>query len=153
MVSYSIAYRHGIDAFCAAMRDAGFDGLILPDLPPPEASAVCNRVRASGLDTILLVASALDSDGFVTQLDAGLIGRAVVVLGGGRDKVDDEIDPSVGIMIAATVGDAVRAGDPVLRVQYRSEERLEDALPLLLDATRVGETPPTPTPLVIDEVM
>jgi pyrimidine-nucleoside phosphorylase len=92
-------------------------------------------------------------DGFVTELNAGLIGRAVVVLGGGRDKVDDEIDPAVGIMIPATVGDGVRAGDPVLRVQYRSRERLEDALPLLMDAMRVGESAPPRMPLVIDEVL
>jgi pyrimidine-nucleoside phosphorylase len=94
-----------------------------------------------------------DADGFVTELDAGLIGRAVVALGGGRDKVDDEIDPAVGIMIEATVGDAVRPGDAVLRVQYRSLERLEDALPLLMDAVRVGESRPPRTPLVIDEVL
>jgi pyrimidine-nucleoside phosphorylase len=92
-------------------------------------------------------------DGFVTALDAGLIGRAVVVLGGGRDKVDDEIDPAVGIMIPATVGDAVRAGDPVLRVQYRSEERLEDALPLLMEAVRVGESASPGARFVIDEVL
>ena len=94
-----------------------------------------------------------DIDGFVTDLDAGLIGRAAVVLGGGRDKVDDEIDPAVGIMIPATVGDAVRAGDPVLRVQYRSKERLEDALPLLMEAVRVGESPRPLAPLIIDEVL
>jgi pyrimidine-nucleoside phosphorylase len=92
-------------------------------------------------------------DGFVTDLDAGLIGRAVVVLGGGRDKVDDEIDPAVGIMIPATVGDPVRAGDPMLRVQYSSEDRLEDALPLLMQAMRIGETPRANAPLVIDEVL
>ncbi|HEY0284069.1 MAG TPA: thymidine phosphorylase [Vicinamibacterales bacterium] len=93
------------------------------------------------------------SDGFVTDLDAGLIGRAVVMLGGGRDKVDDEIDPAVGIMIPATVGDAVRKGDPVLRVQYRSEERLEDALPLLIQAVHVSESPRPRDPLIIDEVL
>ena len=94
-----------------------------------------------------------DIDGFVTDLDAGRIGRAVVVLGGGRDKVDDEIDPAVGIMIPATVGDAVRAGDPVLRVQYRSKERLQDALPLLMEAVRIGESPRPMAPLIIDEVL
>ncbi len=92
-------------------------------------------------------------DGFVTELDAGLIGRAVVALGGGRDKVDDAIDPAVGIMIPATVGDAVRAGDPVLRVQYRSTKRLEDALPLLREAVRIGESPMPHAPLVLDEVL
>jgi pyrimidine-nucleoside phosphorylase len=92
-------------------------------------------------------------DGFVTELDAGLIGRASVVLGGGRDQVDDEIDPAVGIMIPATVGDEVRAGDPVLRVLYRSNERLRDALALLDDAVLVSEAPDPSMPLVMDEVV
>jgi pyrimidine-nucleoside phosphorylase len=93
-----------------------------------------------------------ERDGFVTALDAGLVGRASVVLGGGRDQVDDEIDPGVGIMIPATVGDPVQKGDAVLRVRYRSRERLETALPLLLRAIRVSESPEPTVPLVIDEV-
>jgi tryptophan synthase alpha chain len=56
MVSYSIVYRYGVDRFVATAKEAGFDGLILPDLPPPEAEGICERVRAGGLDTILLVA-------------------------------------------------------------------------------------------------
>ena len=91
-------------------------------------------------------------DGFVTRLDAGLIGRAAVVLGGGRDKVDDAIDPGVGIMLSATVGDAVSAGDAILRVQYRSDARLQQALPLLTDAVRVGDAPGPQVPLIVDEV-
>ena len=93
------------------------------------------------------------NDGFITGLDALLVGRAAVMLGAGRDKVDDDVDPGVGIMIAARVGDAVRAGDAVLRVRYRSERRLENALPLLSDAVRVGETPVVPPPLIMDEVL
>jgi pyrimidine-nucleoside phosphorylase len=94
-----------------------------------------------------------DMDGFVTDLDAGLIGRAVVMLGGGRDEVGDEIDPGVGVMIAASVGSAVRAGDPVMRVRYTSEDRLEDALPLLMSAARVAESPRPLSPLIIEEVL
>ena len=56
MVSYSIVYRYGVDRFVSLATQAGFDGLILPDLPPPEAQAICDRVRSGGLDTILLVA-------------------------------------------------------------------------------------------------
>jgi pyrimidine-nucleoside phosphorylase len=94
-----------------------------------------------------------ERNGFVAGLDAGLIGRASVVLGGGRNQVDDSIDPGVGIMIDATVGDPVRTGDAVLRVAYRSKERLAGALLLLMRAIRIDETPPQPMPLVIDEVM
>jgi tryptophan synthase alpha chain len=56
MVSYSIPYRYGLDRFLADARRAGFDGLILPDLPPPEAASVCAKVQAAGLATTLLVA-------------------------------------------------------------------------------------------------
>src|SRR5689334_9653776 len=56
MVSYSIVFRYGVDRFVSLAKQAGFDGLILPDLPPPEAQSICDKVRAGGLDTILLVA-------------------------------------------------------------------------------------------------
>jgi len=56
MVSYSIVYRHGVDAFLREAKEAGFDGVLMPDLPPPEAQAICAKVREAGLDTILLVA-------------------------------------------------------------------------------------------------
>src|SRR3954465_684847 len=54
MVSFSVVYRHGVEKFATAAKASGFDGLILPDLPPPEAQNICTVVRAAGLDTILL---------------------------------------------------------------------------------------------------
>src|SRR5439155_26261745 len=56
MVSYSIVYRQGVERFASMAKNAGLDGLILPDLPPPEADAICKTVNAAGLDTVLLVA-------------------------------------------------------------------------------------------------
>ena len=56
MLSYSIVFRYGLDRFLADAKAAGFNGLILPDLPPPEAQKVCGTIRAAGLDTILLIA-------------------------------------------------------------------------------------------------
>ncbi len=55
MVSHSIVFRHGVERFVVDAKRAGFDGLIIPDLPPPEAQAVCAVIRAAGLDTILMV--------------------------------------------------------------------------------------------------
>jgi len=57
MVSFSIVFRYGLDRFLTDAKSAGFDGLILPDLPPPEAQRTCDKVRSAGLDTILLVAT------------------------------------------------------------------------------------------------
>lgn len=56
MVSYSIVYRYGLERFVSTARSSGFDALIIPDLPPPEAQRVCEIVRGGGLDTVLLVA-------------------------------------------------------------------------------------------------
>jgi pyrimidine-nucleoside phosphorylase len=92
------------------------------------------------------------SAGFVTLLDAGLIGRATVALGGGRDRMDDAIDPGVGIMIRATVGDSVSAGDAILELRYRDPSRLAAALPLVNGAVGVGPEPPAARPLIIEEV-
>jgi tryptophan synthase alpha chain len=56
MVSYSIVYRYGLERFVSTAKSSGFDALIIPDLPPPEAQRVCGIVQAGGLDTVLLVA-------------------------------------------------------------------------------------------------
>ena len=45
--------------------------------------------------------------GFVTAVNAELVGRASVVLGAGRDRVEDPVDPAVGIMVIAKPGDEV----------------------------------------------
>jgi tryptophan synthase alpha chain len=56
MLSYSIVYRYGPRKFFADLRSAGFSGIIIPDLPPPQAEATCREIRAADLDTIFLVA-------------------------------------------------------------------------------------------------
>jgi tryptophan synthase alpha chain len=56
MVSYSIAFRYGLKKFLDDAKSCGFDAMLFPDLPPPEAKTVCDLVRSAGLDTVLLIA-------------------------------------------------------------------------------------------------
>jgi pyrimidine-nucleoside phosphorylase len=90
--------------------------------------------------------------GFVTAVDAAIVGRASVALGAGRDRVDDAVDPAVGIMVAAKPGDAVRAGAPVLELHYRDRARLEAAIRLTSQAITIGDEPPAPGRLIVGEV-
>jgi pyrimidine-nucleoside phosphorylase len=90
--------------------------------------------------------------GFVTELNAELVGRASVVLGAGRDRVEDPVDPAVGIMVVAKPGDEVRAGDPVLEVHFRDSARLEAAKRLTDQAITIGDAPPVPGRLIVEEV-
>lgn len=129
-----------LEKFRAIVERQGGDPRVLDDYARMPAAPAEHIVKAP-------------SDGFVTRLDAGLIGRASVALGAGRDNVDDTIDPAVGIMIDATVGDAVGRGGAVLRVLYRDESRLHAALPLLTGAVEVGPVPLPARPLIIGEVL
>ena len=98
MVSYSIVYRYGVDRFVSLARQAGFDGLILPDLPPPEAQAICERVRAGGLDTILLVAptTAPQRRAEIAALSSGFIYYlSVSGITGARDQLPADLPDHV----------------------------------------------------------
>jgi pyrimidine-nucleoside phosphorylase len=90
--------------------------------------------------------------GFVTALDAELVGRASVALGAGRDRVEDPVDPAVGIMVVAKPGDAVRAGDPVLEMHYRDRVRLEAAVRLTSQAITIADEAPPARRLIVGEV-
>jgi pyrimidine-nucleoside phosphorylase len=91
-------------------------------------------------------------DGFVTALNAELVGRASVVLGAGRDRVEDPVDPAVGVMLVARPGDAVKAGDPVLELHFRDSARLEAAKRLASQAITIGDEPPAKGRLIVGEV-
>lgn len=56
MVSVSIVVRMGPEKFFAAAKDAGFNAILIPDLPPPEVQKTCEQIRAAGLDTVLMIA-------------------------------------------------------------------------------------------------
>src|SRR5439155_130095 len=57
--------------------------------------------------------------GVVTHVEPRIIGRAVVAMGGGRLKVEDEVDPTVGFVITVKPGDKVLAGEPIASVFAR----------------------------------
>jgi pyrimidine-nucleoside phosphorylase len=90
--------------------------------------------------------------GYVSGLHAEQIGRAAVSLGAGRGKLDDVIDPGVGIEVLTPVGTQVRAGEAVLMVHHRSGRGLDHALPLLFGAVQMGDVAPSTRPIVVERV-
>jgi len=62
MVSYAIIFRVGTDAFVRQAAEAGFAGLIVPDLPGDEAQEFHDLVARHGLDLIQLVAPTTPAD-------------------------------------------------------------------------------------------
>jgi pyrimidine-nucleoside phosphorylase len=79
-----------------------------------------------------------ETGGYVERVDAYAVGRAAVLLGAGRLQKEDVIDPTVGIEVLKKVGDGVESDEPVFRVHYNLESRLEQALEFIDGAVGIG---------------
>jgi pyrimidine-nucleoside phosphorylase len=77
--------------------------------------------------------------GYLQSLDALLVGRTAVALGAGRDKKEDAVDLSAGIILHKKPGDRVVAGEPMLELRYNDESRLAGALALANQAAVIGD--------------
>jgi thymidine phosphorylase len=80
--------------------------------------------------------------GYIASLQCEQIGTACVILGGGREKKEDSVDPSVGIVLHKKVGDAVSAGEPLATIHYNSESRAENARRLLEQSFQSADSAP-----------
>ena len=88
------------------------------------------------------------SKGFVTRCDAKLLGLASNALGAGRNKVEDTIDPAVGLYLKKKLGDAVARGETLCEIHWNDEKRLHNALPLIEKAFEVTPRPGRNRPLI-----
>src|SRR6266852_2104698 len=89
------------------------------------------------------------TSGFVASIQCEQVGIASLVLGGGREKKEDLIDPAVGLVLHKKVGDPVREGEPLCTIHYNSDARVNDARGLLQQAYHIAERPPaTRRPLI-----
>jgi pyrimidine-nucleoside phosphorylase len=83
-------------------------------------------------------------DGILTKLTADEIGTASMLLGGGRQKADDQLDYSVGIELHHKLGDRVAAGDELLTI-YSNREDVSDVEKLLDESIEIGAQGEKPT--------
>jgi len=95
--------------------------------------------------------------GFVQEVDPLALGYGVVELGGGRRRVEDEVDLRVGFLLRVAPGDRVEAGAPLGEVHAADRRGLERGREILKEAVVLGEEglpqrPPLVRARVIREV-
>jgi pyrimidine-nucleoside phosphorylase len=91
-------------------------------------------------------------DGVVAQVEPRTIGRGITQLGGGRTKVEDRVDPSVGFVITARPGDVVREGEPLGSVFAKDRTGVADGMTVLRAAIRIADDAEPPLPLISHRV-
>jgi len=90
--------------------------------------------------------------GFVSAIMAEDIGRASQMMGAGRARKEDPIDPAVGVILEVKIGEKVDAGSVLCRLYYTNEEGLDEAAELVEDAFRISGARPEERELILEVV-
>jgi pyrimidine-nucleoside phosphorylase len=90
--------------------------------------------------------------GYVQAIDARAIGLAAVALGGGRQKKGEAIDPRVGVMVQAKVGDRVAAGDVLCMIHAADETSARWVIDRLIEAYTLQPQPAQTLPILLDRI-
>jgi pyrimidine-nucleoside phosphorylase len=90
--------------------------------------------------------------GFVADVDALAIARAAMRLGAARERVDDKIDPAVGLTDIVPAGTRVEKGALLCRLHVNSTRRLAEGTQLARGAFIIKRTKPRLGPLVREEI-
>lgn len=85
--------------------------------------------------------------GYVVQINAQPVGEAARILGAGRSRKDEAVDPAVGVLLTAKVGTQVETGEPLAYLLAR-DKGVEKAKELVAHAYTIATGSPTPRPMV-----
>jgi len=81
-------------------------------------------------------------DGYISRMDAYTIGWASVVLGVGRTRAEDEVDPKAGIWLNKKYGDYVRKGDVIANIYGSDLKKVEESSDMFKKAISINERKP-----------
>jgi len=93
-----------------------------------------------------------ENEGYVYSINAQEVGIATAVLGAGRCKKEDIIDPAVGIIMKKRVGDIVKKGDVLAQIWSNNEQKTRHSKDILLKSLDIRTTKPQKLPLIYDLV-
>ena len=81
--------------------------------------------------------------GYLASMQCEQIGTACVILGGGRERKEDSVDPAVGIVLHKKVGDRIEVGEAIATVHYNAEAQAVRARSLIEASCEIAEVAPS----------
>ena len=91
--------------------------------------------------------------GYIGAVETTEIGHAIAALGGGRVRIEDKIDASVGFMSESVIGDKVAAGQTLGVVYSDDESKAHEAVSRIQKAYQIGEESKADVPILIKEII
>ena len=93
-----------------------------------------------------------EQDGFVECINAQEIGICSLILGGGRETKDSQIDPAVGLVFSKKVADPVKKGDLLATIYGNDEEKVKQAVKHFKENFHIAKDQPE-KPQMIKQVL
>ena len=90
--------------------------------------------------------------GYIAGIQTERIGTAAQLLGAGRAKKEDAIDPAVGLVMHKRLGDYIEADEPLCTMYVNDDTRLEEAEEIFRSAFTFADEPPAKCPMVYDVI-
>ena len=90
--------------------------------------------------------------GFITRMDTEALGITSLLLGAGRNTMEDKIDLAAGFYLEKKTGDRVDKGEVLATLYTSKEELLDGAERSFLGATSIEDAPPVPRPLILGHI-
>ena len=90
--------------------------------------------------------------GFISQIKTRTVGMAVAELGGGRNKVSDVIDHSVGFSEMLGLGEKVEKGQLLAMVHAQNENAANHAIEMIQQAYYISDSKVEPSSIIIESV-
>ena len=91
--------------------------------------------------------------GFITKVDTTEIGHAVAAIGGGRVRIEDTVDPTVGFTSELKLGDQVSAGEAIGAVYCADSDAGREAALRIQAAYHIADEPPAELPQLVKEII
>lgn len=91
--------------------------------------------------------------GFITKVNTAEIGHAIASIGGGRVRIDDKLDSSVGFVASVRIGDQLSENDLLGTIYCSDESKAREAATRIQAAYEVDDQPVTEMPQLIKEVI
>lgn len=89
-----------------------------------------------------------EQDGYIQNMNSRIIGESAVLLGAGREKKNDAIDYSAGIVLKKKTCETVSVGDTVAVLYAQTDEKLKNAERLFKTSFTIGSEKPKNMPLI-----
>jgi pyrimidine-nucleoside phosphorylase len=89
--------------------------------------------------------------GYITAMNCEQLGMALIEMGGGRKKLGDKVDHSIGLEMLVRLGDRVERDQPIANV-YAPSSKSAAGIQMVLEAITIGEEPIEPPPLIVERI-